>query len=75
MDDSNLRILNNLKERFGFHAKEIYLMRDFAEGSEGKSVPDPYYGGEEGFEEIFTILDESIDGFLGKVIQTHQIYV
>jgi protein-tyrosine phosphatase len=75
MDDSNLRTLNNLKERFGFHAKEIYLMRDFAEGSEGKSVPDPYYGGEEGFEEIFTILDESIDGFLGKVIQTHQIYV
>lgn len=75
MDDSNLRTLNNLKERFGFNEKQIYLMRDFAEGGEGQSVPDPYYGGEEGFEEIYTILNESIDGFLGKVIKTHQLYV
>jgi protein-tyrosine phosphatase len=75
MDDSNLRNLNNLKERLGFDSKQIFLMRDFAAGNLGLSVPDPYYGAEEEFEKIYAILDESIEGFLGKVIQTHHLYV
>ncbi|WP_373400217.1 low molecular weight protein-tyrosine-phosphatase [Algoriphagus halophilus] len=75
MDDNNLRNLNNMKVRFGFPDKEVHLMRDFVPGSEGKSVPDPYYGGEEGFEEIYKILDKAIDKFLEKVIETHQLYV
>lgn len=75
MDDSNLRNLNNLKERLGFISKQIFLMRDFATGNLGLSVPDPYYGAEEEFEKIYAILDESIKGFLGKVIQTHHLYV
>jgi protein-tyrosine phosphatase len=75
MDDSNLRNLNNLKERLGFGSKQISLMRDFAAGNLGLSVPDPYYGAEEEFEKIYAILDESIEGFLGKVIQTHHLYV
>jgi len=75
MDDSDLRSLNNLKERFGFGSKQIFLMRDFAAGSLGLSVPDPYYGAEEEFENIYAILNESIDGFLGKVFQTHHLYV
>ena len=74
MDDHNLRNLQNLKVRFNFPDKEIYLMRDFVPGWEGLSVPDPYYGGEEGFEEIFRILDEAIESFLAKIKETHQLY-
>lgn len=74
MDDNNLRNLNLMKERFRFTDKQVFLMRSFVEGGDGLSVPDPYYGGEEGFEEIYRILDEAIDGFLNLVKETHQIY-
>lgn len=74
MDDNNLRNLNNLKIRFSFPDKEIFLMRDFVQGWEGLPVPDPYYGGEEDFEEIFRILDEAIESFLTKIKEIHQLY-
>lgn len=74
MDDNNLRNLNNLKVRYSFPNKEIYLMRDFVVGDEGLPVPDPYYGGEEGFDEIYQILDKSIHDFLVKIKEVHQIY-
>lgn len=75
MDGHNLRNLNNLKVRMGFGEKEIHLMRDFVPGNEGKSVPDPYYGGEEGFEAIYQILNEAIDNFLTQIKERHQLYV
>ncbi|EAZ79471.1 low molecular weight protein-tyrosine-phosphatase [Algoriphagus machipongonensis] len=75
MDDHNLRNLNNMKARCGFDEKEIFLIRDFVPGTKGQSVPDPYYGGEEGFEEIYTILDEALDHFLAQIKETHQLYV
>lgn len=74
MDDSNVKNLNLMKERFRFQSKEIHLLRNFVNNSQGMAVPDPYYGGEEGFEEIYRILDEAIDGFLDHVKVTHQIY-
>jgi protein-tyrosine phosphatase len=74
MDENNLRILNNLKDRYKFSEKEIFLMRDFGSSEQGQAVPDPYYGGEEGFDEIFQILDQAIDDFLVKIKEVHQIY-
>lgn len=74
MDDNNLRNLNNLKVRYNFPDKEIYLMRDFVPGWQGLPVPDPYYGSEEGFEEVYQILDQAIDEFLTKIIEVHQLY-
>lgn len=74
MDENNLRSLNNLKVRYGFSGKEIHLMRDFVAGSKGMPVPDPYYGGEEGFQEIYHILEEAIDSFLAQLKKTHQLY-
>ena len=74
MDDNNLRNLNNLKVRYHFADKEIYLMRNFIPEWQGLPVPDPYYGGEEGFDEIYQILDEAIDGFLEHIKVSHQLY-
>lgn len=74
MDEHNLRNLNNLKTRYGFAEKKVFLMRDFAKGSEGQSVPDPYYGGEEGFEEIYQILDHAMNGFLKHIKASHKLY-
>jgi protein-tyrosine phosphatase len=74
MDDNNLRNLNNLKVRYNFAEKEIYLMRNFVPEWQGMPVPDPYYGGEEGFDEIYSILDEAIEGFLEQIKVSHQLY-
>ena len=74
MDEQNLRNLNSMKDRYNFPEKDIYLMRDFVPEWQGMSVPDPYYGGEDGFEEIYRILDVAIDGFLEKIKVTHQLY-
>lgn len=46
---------------------QVILMRDFdAEGS-GEDVPDPYYGGERGFQDVFDILDRSAQALLDSI--------
>ncbi|MEP2670403.1 MAG: low molecular weight protein-tyrosine-phosphatase [Cyclobacteriaceae bacterium] len=62
MDRSNynniLRLTNNPSVK-----TKVMLMREF-DPEEGAEVPDPYYGGEDGFQEVFDILDRSIDEFI-----------
>ena len=52
----------------GKHREKILLVRSF-EDSMWDEVPDPYHGDERGFQEVFDILDRSIENFvsfLGK---------
>jgi protein-tyrosine phosphatase len=71
MDEHNQKNLNQLKEKTAFPTKEVYLMRNFVAGSTGLPVPDPYYGGEKEFEEVYAILDEAMDGFLNHLKKAH----
>ncbi len=41
-------------------------MIDFANNHEENEVPDPYYGGSDGFEKIYQILDKACDVFIEK---------
>jgi protein-tyrosine phosphatase len=36
-------------------------------------VPDPYYGGEDGFGHVFELVDEAATGLLAEVRQRHQL--
>jgi len=45
-------------------AATIRLMREFDPGADSQDVPDPYYGGEEGFETMYAILDPACRGLL-----------
>jgi protein-tyrosine phosphatase len=74
MDETNISNLNQLKTRYNFTDKPIYLMRNFVPDWEGLPVPDPYYGNEESFEEVYKILDIAIESFLEKIKITHQLY-
>ncbi len=65
MDKSNLYDTLALKPKDS--KAEVRLMRDFDPEPGNGEVPDPYYGGEEGFQQVFDILDRSIDGFLKKL--------
>jgi protein-tyrosine phosphatase len=46
-------------------------MRNFAAGEMGLAVPDPYYGKEEDFEEVYRILDNALDGLIGHLKGAH----
>lgn len=65
MDHSNYRNMLQLKNG-SQHASKVKLMREF-DPTEGDEVPDPYYGNEADFQEVFDILDRSIDGFISHL--------
>ncbi len=46
------------------------LMREFDPIGKGDEVPDPYYGGERNFQEVFEILDRATENFLNHLQQT-----
>ena len=61
MDKQNLELLEKLRPA-GSPA-ELRLMLSFAEGYGGE-VPDPYYGGADGFEQVLDMLEEASRGLL-----------
>ena len=66
MDDSNITNIRALQERSEGDAK-VVKMTDYAQKMTYTEVPDPYYGGEEGFELVLDILDDSCSGFLNHL--------
>lgn len=53
------------------HADKIRLMRSFDINPSGDEVPDPYYGDEAGFQNVFEILSHSIDSFIEFLEKEH----
>ena len=66
MDSSNYKSILGL---FGQSIKsKVFLMRDFDEVSgTTKDVPDPYYGGLDGFENVYQIIYRSCELLLNKI--------
>lgn len=62
MDDSNLRNLRAMG-RSEDDLKKLFKMTDFANNFNYTEVPDPYYGGEQGFELVLDLLEDSGEGF------------
>lgn len=59
MDGENLRALRRLAPA----GVEVRLFRSFdPDAPEGAEVPDPYYGGPEGFAEVLTLVRAAADG-------------
>ncbi len=48
---------------YGDYARKIRLFRDFDPVGTGE-VPDPYYGGSEGFVKVYEMVDRTVDGLL-----------
>ena len=46
---------------------QLRLMRDFDPEAPGADVPDPYYGGPEGFETMFQMLERSAQMFVRRL--------
>lgn len=66
MDDENVRDLKQLARNEQDQLK-ISKMTDFSKLYNYKIVPDPYYGGEEGFELVLDLLEDASEGLLEKL--------
>ena len=47
--------------------QKIHKMTDFRKVWSYDEIPDPYYGGEEGFELVLDLLEDSCEGLLEKL--------
>lgn len=63
MDRNNRRDLLDIAGSPESRAK-VRLMREFDPEQSDPDVPDPYYGGEEGFEVTYGIVERSVRGLL-----------
>ena len=66
MDKNNFKNILRLSSDDRYKEK-VFLMRQFDSLGKGEEVPDPYWGNEREFQEVFDILDRSIEGFLEHV--------
>ncbi len=74
MDTSNVKNIYKLIEVTNQQHEQVHLLRDFQSSPDTKEVPDPYYGGDDGFEEVYNILDDSISRLLEHLKVEHNIY-
>jgi protein-tyrosine phosphatase len=70
MDNANLRNIQKLPNAKQ-HSEKIRLMRDYDPVGTGSEVPDPYYGQETHFQEVFEILDRSTEALIESLTQTN----
>lgn len=69
MDDDNLRELR--RRAPASHHDRIRLMMEFAPQATSRHVPDPYYGGPQGFEEVLDLLEEAAQGLVAHLRAQH----
>jgi protein-tyrosine phosphatase len=71
MDRENLRKLDRVRGN-GSHRAEVRLLRSFdAEASEELEVPDPYFGGPRGFEDVHDMVERACRGLLAHIRGHH----
>lgn len=66
MDNDNYLDITRLDHK-GLYRNKIYKMADFISAKNVKEVPDPYYGGADGFEFVIDILEEGSKNLLTKI--------
>jgi protein-tyrosine phosphatase len=62
MDNFNLNVVHSMVDET--YRSKIHLFLDYAELNEYKEVPDPYYGGEGGFEIVLDLLEQASIGLI-----------
>jgi len=67
MDEDNLSLLRKACPEH--HWGKLKLFLEFAEDREEREVPDPYYGGPEGFANVLDLVENAARGLLRQVLQ------
>jgi len=66
MDHSNLQNVLKLARTDADRAKVELILNELKANS-NQDVPDPYYGGDEGFEQVYRLLDAATDNIVNKL--------
>lgn len=69
MDEANLHDLQMMKP--ADYAGYLGLFLDFSEQQQYREVPDPYYGGEQGFELVLDLIEDASEGLLDHILRQH----
>lgn len=48
-------------------ARTITIFMEFAESAQEREVPDPYYGGARGFEQVLDMAEDAAQGLLRHI--------
>jgi len=69
MDNENLRNLKAIRPpEFAGH---LGLLLAFGSQSSHREVPDPYYGGEAGFQLVLDLIQDASEGLLYHICNNH----
>ncbi len=68
MDEENLA--NMLRICPPEYQHKVQLFLEFAPDQKLRSVPDPYYGGARGFEEVLDLVESASEGLLSHIRET-----
>jgi len=66
MDKSNECNVLSLTADSG-QKEKVKLILDLLDDTQYKEVPDPYFGGEQGFETVYNLLDQATDKILEEI--------
>ena len=69
MDKENYKTLKKKLSSSGTH---LMLLSNYSETFTGKSIPDPYWSGPDGFVKVFNLIEEACIGFLSYLKNEHQ---
>ena len=68
MDRANLAILQRLAQQRG---GDPQLFLEYAKHHKEREVPDPYYGGADGFERVLDMVEDAAEGLLQHIRERH----
>lgn len=72
MDSSNYRDILRLDHSKRFKDK-VFMMCDFSKEYFNQDIPDPYYGGAEGFDTVIIMLEEACRGLLDYIVEHEKL--
>tara|TARA_Y100000589_G_C27120521_1_gene616231 strand:- start:427 stop:900 length:474 start_codon:yes stop_codon:yes gene_type:complete len=69
MDNSNyINVLKIKNIETNSDISKVIKIQEFASHFSEKEVPDPYFGGDDGFNYVLDILEDSVNGFLKSIL-------
>lgn len=71
MDLANLKILQRLCPLDA--TSHLGLLLEFSRHQTEREVPDPYYGGEDGFEQVLDMIEDATEGLLMDLRAGHDL--
>lgn len=66
MDYDNLSLLRTLRPANAKTTAQLFL-KTFSSDERLSEVPDPYYGGEQGFELVLDMIEDACDGLIADI--------